>query len=712
MRRKKLKKIYIVLFFFISIGFAYLSTNLFINGSALLKKNSWNIYFDNVEVQEESIELSSEDIAPTIDQDKTTVSYQVSFNSPGDYYIFNIDTVNDGTYHAEIKLIEKTDIPEGLQNIADVRLEYLDGTEPKVGDVLMAGSIKTIKVITGFKEDIETTDLPTEVQSMNMSISITYEFIREEDIKVTKFIEGSSLNDKIYELAGVVNETSSTSSFGGTTSTYYKGSLAYKSFKKATEMNPDESECEIVSTEDSLYPIYLWFEEDTNTNDGTGDIYWYTEAKEVFFNEDSKRIFSGNGFSNNSEHTSGHYDPDLITDLSSLSNINTSKVTDFDSTFSECLSLVNFDFLKNWNVTNVEKLEYTFFNTGIINLNVFLNWKLNSLTSLDSTFSGNDELVDITGIRNWDVSKVTNFISTFDGNSKLETLNGLQDWDVSKGENFLTTFECNDKLKDITALANWHFNEDEIIESMQCMFFQCYELESLNGLQNWNVENVDWMESMFADCYLLTDISALADWEFTNVTGIGSMFDDCHSLTDISPLLNWDTSNIEYFWGIFESCTSLQSAHGVENWTFTNSDENSINGLFTNCTSLTDISALANWDTTPVRNISYLFEGCTSLTDISPLQNWNVSNVTKMIKTFYECTSLSNINALQNWNVSSVTNFGSSTWYGGTFQNCTSLIDARILNGWAINSNADMTYMFYQSGVTESTKPTWYTGNL
>lgn len=704
-KKFKIRNIYFILFLFVSIGFAYLSTNLYINGTALLKKNSWNIYFDNIEVKSGSISLSEGDIAPTIDQDKTTVSYSIGFNAPGDYYIFDVDTVNAGSYNAQISLIEIADIPQALENIADVRLEYLDGTEPEVGDILMADSTKTIKVITGYKEDIDIDDLPTEDEELNMSISITYGFIRESEIPVTKFIDGKSLSDIMYELAGGVNEVQKSSR-------YYEGSLAFKSFKKATEMNPNESECEIVSTEDSLYPIYIWFEEDTNTNDGTGDIYWFTEAKEVFLNEDSKRIFSGNGYTDSSQNISWHYEPDLITDLSSLSNINTSKVTDFTSTFYECSSLTSIDFVKNWNVRNVETLEYTFFDTGIKNLDSLYNWKLDSLTNLDGTFCGAEELVDITGLINWNVSKVTDFISTFDYLTKLETLDGLQNWDVSNGESFLTTFEYCEKLKDLTALTNWHFKENGIIDSMQCMFFCCYELESLDGLQNWNVENVDWMESMFADCPLLTDISALADWEFTNVTGIGSMFDDCSSLIDISPLLDWDTSNIEYFWGIFYGCTSLQSAHGLENFSFTNSDENGINGLFEGCTSLTNISALSGWNLSPVRNISYLFRGCTSLTNITPLQNWNVSSVTEMVMTFYGCTSLSNINSLQNWNVSSVTNFGSSSWYGGTFENCTSLTDARILNGWTINADADMTRMFINSGVTSSTKPTWYTGNL
>ena len=41
----------------------------------------------------------------------------------------------------------------------------------------------------------------------------------------------------------------------------------------------------VVSENDSVKPVYMWFVEDDITNDGTGSIYWYSEAD--FINETS-----------------------------------------------------------------------------------------------------------------------------------------------------------------------------------------------------------------------------------------------------------------------------------------------------------------------------------------------------------------------------------------------------------------------------------------
>ena len=50
MRNKKKNKIFllIILLLAISIGFAALSTTLKINCSAVITKNTWNIYWDNI----------------------------------------------------------------------------------------------------------------------------------------------------------------------------------------------------------------------------------------------------------------------------------------------------------------------------------------------------------------------------------------------------------------------------------------------------------------------------------------------------------------------------------------------------------------------------------------------------------------------------------------------------------------------------------------
>ena len=94
---------FIVLFAF-SIGYATINRTLIITGNSSVKHNSWNIYFNNPLVTEDSVTLD----LPTIDSNNFVVSFDVNLDLPGDFYEFTVDIVNDGTIDAMIDSIENT----------------------------------------------------------------------------------------------------------------------------------------------------------------------------------------------------------------------------------------------------------------------------------------------------------------------------------------------------------------------------------------------------------------------------------------------------------------------------------------------------------------------------------------------------------------------------------------------------------------------------
>ena len=103
-RNKNMLVLLIILIGSLGLGFAFLRTNLTINGTGKIRGNTWNIYFDNINVTEGSVELSSGNTIPTIDPiSKTEVTYAITLNSPGDFYEFTIDVVNGGTIDAALQ---------------------------------------------------------------------------------------------------------------------------------------------------------------------------------------------------------------------------------------------------------------------------------------------------------------------------------------------------------------------------------------------------------------------------------------------------------------------------------------------------------------------------------------------------------------------------------------------------------------------------------
>ena len=175
MKRRKNNKIYIVLLLvlFISIGFAYLSATLNINGLANITGNSWKIYFDNIQyVRGQEYEIT----APTTTGKTTTsVSYEVFLPSPGDTYKFNIDVVNEGTLDAMVKVVNDTELTSQQKVYTSYYVTYNDGISVDDYQLLPKNSRDTLSVIVSYNKDIKEEDMPTEDKSITVKFHLEYE---------------------------------------------------------------------------------------------------------------------------------------------------------------------------------------------------------------------------------------------------------------------------------------------------------------------------------------------------------------------------------------------------------------------------------------------------------------------------------------------------------------------------------------------------------
>ena len=175
-RRKNIKKIQamivILLICFISIAYAYLSSNIQINGTAVIKNKKWDIYFDNVEIYQGSVEPVVE---PTTDaQNPLTIEYEVNLNKPGEYHKFDVDVVNNGEFDATLDSFTITKLTAEQQKYLDYSVTYKDGTEIAKGDIVNSKSSRKLTVNLEYKKDITVEDLQTEDQTLNLSIELIY----------------------------------------------------------------------------------------------------------------------------------------------------------------------------------------------------------------------------------------------------------------------------------------------------------------------------------------------------------------------------------------------------------------------------------------------------------------------------------------------------------------------------------------------------------
>lgn len=179
MKNKKKNIVFLLLLLMVglSVGYALLSTNLKINGASKIKGSNWDIHFDNLVVNTDSVELSTDDAPATILTSTTEVSYTVTLNKPGDFYEFTVDAVNAGSVDGMIDSVTSklndaviTTLPVYL----DYSVSYSDGVPLQNNQILKAGESETYKVRVEFKKDIENNELPTTAQTLTFRFEVVY----------------------------------------------------------------------------------------------------------------------------------------------------------------------------------------------------------------------------------------------------------------------------------------------------------------------------------------------------------------------------------------------------------------------------------------------------------------------------------------------------------------------------------------------------------
>ena len=185
--KKNIVFVLLLLIVGLSVGYSLLSTNLQINGSSKIKGSSWDIHFENVVVNTDSVSLTTGDVAATIQSSTTEVSYTITLNKPGDFYEFTVDAVNAGSVDGMIDSVTSklndtviTTLPAYL----NYSVSYSDGVAISPNQYLKAGESETYKVRVEFKKDIENSELPTTAQTLTFHFEVVYVQADENAVKV------------------------------------------------------------------------------------------------------------------------------------------------------------------------------------------------------------------------------------------------------------------------------------------------------------------------------------------------------------------------------------------------------------------------------------------------------------------------------------------------------------------------------------------------
>ena len=408
--------------------------------------------------------------------------------------------------------------------------------------------------------------------------------------------------------------------------------------------------------------------------------------------------------------------------ITGLEYLNTEKVTDMRSMFSNCSSLTSLD-VTHFNTANVTNMGYMFYSCS-------------SLTSLDVT--------------HFNTAKVTDMSRMFYNCSSLTSLD-VTYFNTEEVRNMSNMF---DSCSSLTSLDVTHFNTANVTD-MHYMFSNCVALTSLY-LTNFNTEKVTYMYGMFFSCSSLTTIYASSKFVTTQVSNSSGMFKNCEKLKGeevwtkdkasdktyakieggyfsggiprvkyadgtltffltsketlgeneygiyglgAKPDWVWKNPNVTkvtkvvfdpafanarptncYAW--FQGYVNLTSIEGIEY--LNTSQVTDMHNMFSECSHLqtTDFSG---FDTRKVKDMSYMFSDCGSLKSLD-ISNFNTSEVTYMRGMFDGCIGLTSLD-LSHLNTSKVSVMASM------FQSCINLLSVN-LSGWDTRNVINMTRMF------------------
>ena len=329
-------------------------------------------------------------------------------------------------------------------------------------------------------------------------------------------------------------------------------------------------------------------------NEGTSDPGWIGQSSNI------EKVVFDVSFAN-ARPTSCYmwfYQCTNLTDIEGIENLNTEKVTDMSSMFSDCQKLTSLD-LSNFNTANVKYMRSMFgFCQKLTSLNV-TNFNTANVEDMRSMFKNCSALTGIFASNKFVTDMVINGSDMFSGCDKLigaikyigsqtdHHYANYVDGYFSPEGGFPAYAVFDGGTRTLTFGRGLSKPED------------AYELNVENNTPGWNAQKENIEKVVFDASFANTRPTSCYYW-----------FCGCSKLTDIEGIENLNTENVT-----------------------------NMNSMFDRCSALTSLD-LTNFNTAKVSDMSYMFMGCSALTTIFVSDKFVTEQVISSDNMFHMCINL------------------------------------------------------------------------
>ena len=156
--------------FTLSVAYAAMSAVLEIHGNSEVVASSWDIHLDNIKVKSGSVSANAPQISGT-----SSVGFNVELNTPGEFYEFTVDVVNEGSIDAMIDSVVKTpELTTEQAKYIKYEITYENGESISTKQTLKKGTTTPIKVRVEYRKDIVASDLPSSATELSLKLTLVY----------------------------------------------------------------------------------------------------------------------------------------------------------------------------------------------------------------------------------------------------------------------------------------------------------------------------------------------------------------------------------------------------------------------------------------------------------------------------------------------------------------------------------------------------------
>ena len=464
-------------------------------------------------------------------------------------------------------------------------------------------------------------------------------------------------------------------------------------------------------------PVYAYYVKNGDNYDvyflADDDIYLPTDSNSLMM--DMTALTAVNTGNLNTSRTENMQK--LFRKCSSLTTLDTtdwdtSKVTNMAQVFYQCSALQNVPGLEDWDTGATTSMRGMFRQAGVAGDLDLTGWDVSNVTDMYQMFYKCPNLVNLNA-EGWDAGACTDMGYMFFVLPKLESVNAAG-WDTSSVTNMYAMFYESGKMKTLNA-TGWDTSN---VTDATCMFTRCRAFENFIGsgglnfgkvanmgsmcegwdsmpyldATNWNCGSATNMGNLFAWGLSLETVEGIENWDVSNVTSMSAMFYACYDLKELN-VTGWDVSKVDTFGNMFASehqnwgDMKLEKLIGTETWNPTSATK--MSSMFYGCGHLTDLD-LSGWNVPKLTHCSHMFADCYNLVNLD-LSGWQTPSLKIMDAMFNNCESMTFVD-MSSFDTSNVTEFSQ------LFESCYSLKEIKGLENWNTAKGASFSEMF--SGCT------------